>query len=135
MTEPDQGSAPTTVFDGLVVGRIVHYTPTDVEASMFGESNAGPYAAQVAKVTEELGVVHLAITLPTDAFFPTTHKTKMNVPFDPIGAPGTWRWMFEGQGTRYRSDPPAALPEGKPAVGGVGDPTAKVPPPNKEVKS
>ena len=101
-------------FAGLVRGRVVHYWPTESEA----RSAAGPWPAMVTNVENEgkpdqlQGVVTLNVNKPEQTPVGLDPVERMrHVPYSETNTPGTWSWMFTGQGTRYVSNPPAALPQ------------------------
>ena len=114
MTEP-KAAGP---FDGLVRGRIVHYTPRNYEARGCDD---GPWAAVVSHVQpldnpETRGKVTLHLMMPRVSMsIGNDPVSRMeNVPYAETATAGSWSWMFAGQGTRYTSEPPAALPTMKP---------------------
>jgi hypothetical protein len=113
---PDTPPAAETVadpFDGLVPGRIVHYFPTAYQER---SSCAGPWPAIVTRIESgpTPGIVTLNVNLPMVVPIGTDPVQRLeHVTYSAEKAGGCWTWMFAGQGVRYRSDPPSALPEMK----------------------
>lgn len=94
---PQPGAAPNP-FDGLVPGRIVWYLPTPAEQRQSGEP--GPWPAMVTKVWEGLpGKVTINVNQPAATHFEDLICRKVVEHGD---EPGRWKWMFEGQATRYK---------------------------------
>ena len=120
MTDKLKDSKP---FAGLVPGRIVWYWPADYEARISASEHApGPWPAMVTAVMrdreedgsvgEPTGLVTLNINVPRQLPVGVDPVKRLyDVPYHADREPGGWSWMFEGQGTRYASDPPAALPQ------------------------
>lgn len=117
--KPEVPPAPETAspFEGLVPGRIVWYHPTSAESRY---ASPGPWPSMVTKVGEN-GVVTLNVNMPSPTPIGTDPVARLEkvayTETDKDGAVtlGCWGWMFAGQGTRYRSEPPSALPKLKPA--------------------
>ena len=103
-------------FEGLVVGRIVHYWPNSSEGQQ--ARVPGPWAAIVTQVPSpvpDTGEITLNIQIPMPvAIGVDPVQRRERVPYNDNRENGTWCWMFEGQGTRYRSNPPSALPRLEP---------------------
>jgi hypothetical protein len=88
VTSEAGGPAPT-------LGRIVHYRSKTgdydlaaiVTATSSSLSPAGLARSDVSPLSSDTHV-HLHVFTPGKA----RHYQEPNVPFDPTGAPGTWRW-------------------------------------------
>jgi len=84
---------------GLVPGRIVHYT----------DINGFVRPAMVLAASPEGALFNQQV----DLWFFSTYggAFRTGIEYDAHGRFGTWHWMFEGQEHRYRSDPPAEMPK------------------------
>lgn len=96
---------------GLCRGRIVLYWPLPYE-SRFPDADQGPWPAMVTHVGDN-GACTLNVNLPMPVPIGEDPVARRKaVPFSSDRAPGTWGWMFPGQGTRYEAKP--AAPQEKP---------------------
>jgi len=77
-------------FEGLVVGRIVYYTPTEPESNEF-HGDLGPFAAQVTAVHGS-GVASLLVTLPMHDRDGREHRRKTSIAYNADGMRGYWAW-------------------------------------------
>ena len=106
VTKPEKEAPPPAEkdpFDGLVVGRIVHYHPFPHES--YNAKTGGPWAAIVTAVGES-GVVTLNVQIPKSRPVgqdPVERFEKVSYG----DGEGCWSWMFDGQGSRYKPDRPA----------------------------
>jgi hypothetical protein len=83
-----------------VRGRIVWYNPISYESR---NSIAGPWPSMVTNVEDEHGVVTLNVNMPAPVPIGTDPVArKEHIPYSADGLPGTWSWMFVGQGTSRR---------------------------------
>lgn len=93
-------------LENLIVSRVVHYSPEprDGADSTATAGNPDPYMAGVTSVRDkEKGVVDLVVFPPM-----APSICRESVMYDPSGKPGTWRWVYVGQGEVKQSGPEAA---------------------------
>lgn len=80
--------------DGLAVGRVVHYAPTGNEAAGGGLLK-GPIGGRISRIDDGIGgerqTLHLDVVSGHHGVF-IFPVVVISAPFDPSGAPGTWRY-------------------------------------------
>ena len=96
MPHPNE-QVPPDPLAGLVRGRIVLYAPHPYEAR---NADPGPWPAMVVHVGPLEGQATLVVFLPVPTMIggdPVARRVE--VPYSANHDPGSWSWMFDGQGT------------------------------------